>query len=58
MPDNTVVSYAKTAEAIEMPFGLWTRAGRRKHVLHESTLAQPVNTTAPSVCGGDAALLL
>ena len=23
------------AEAIEMPFGLWTRIGPRNHVLHE-----------------------
>jgi len=27
------VSPAKTAEAIEMPFGLWTRVGSRNHVL-------------------------
>jgi len=25
---------AKTDEPIEMPFGLWTRVGQRKHVLH------------------------
>jgi len=30
----TVVSPTKTAEPIEMPFGLWTRMGPRKHVLH------------------------
>ena len=29
----TVVSHAKTAESIEMPFGLWTRVGPRNHVL-------------------------
>jgi len=29
----TVVSPAKTAEPIEMPFGLRTRMGPRKHVL-------------------------
>jgi len=29
----TVVSPAKTAEPIEMPFGIWTRVGPRKHVL-------------------------
>jgi len=28
-----VVSPAKTAEAIEMPFGLWARVGLRNHVL-------------------------
>jgi len=26
------VSCTKTAEPIEMPFGLWTWVGRRKHV--------------------------
>jgi len=29
----TVVSPAKTAEPIEMPFGLWARVGPRNHVL-------------------------
>jgi len=29
------IGCAKMAEAIEMPFGLWTRVGRWKHVLHE-----------------------
>jgi len=43
----------KTAELIEMPFGLWTRVGSMKHVLHGGTL---VNTIEPSVCVGDAAL--
>jgi len=28
-----IVSRAKTAELIEMSFGLWTRVGTRKHVL-------------------------
>jgi len=27
------INCAKTAEPIEMPFGLWTRVGPRKHVL-------------------------
>jgi len=27
------MSPAKTAEPIEMPFGLWTRVGQRNHVL-------------------------
>jgi len=31
MPDNTAASCAKIAEPIEMPFGLWTRVGQRKH---------------------------
>ena len=29
----TIVSLAKAAEPIEMPFGLLTRVGPRKHVL-------------------------
>jgi len=33
MPDDTVVSCAKTAEPIEMPFGLWARVGSKNHVL-------------------------
>ena len=28
----SAVIYAKTAEPIEMPFGLWARMGRRNHV--------------------------
>ena len=36
MPDDTAVNCAKMAELIEMPFGLWTRMGPRKHVLHGS----------------------
>jgi len=36
------VSCAKTAEPIEMLFGMWTRLGPRKHVLDVGcTLAQP-----------------
>jgi len=33
MPDNTDMKCAKTAEMIEMQFGLWTRVGARKHIL-------------------------
>jgi len=33
MSDDTAMSCAKMAEPIEMPFGLWTRMGRKKHVL-------------------------
>jgi len=29
------MSCAKTAEPIEMPFGIWTRVGPEKHVLRE-----------------------
>ena len=31
-----MVSCAKTAESIEMPFGLWARMGPRNHVLDGS----------------------
>ena len=34
---HSTVSYAKTAELIEMPFGMWTLAGPRKHVLDGCT---------------------
>jgi len=36
-----IVSPAKTAEPIEMPFGRWTRVGQRKHALDEGAHAQP-----------------
>jgi len=29
MPDDTAVSYAKMAEPIDLPFGLWTRLAER-----------------------------
>jgi len=29
----TILSRAKTAEPIEMPFGIWTRVGTENHVL-------------------------
>jgi len=52
------VSPAKTAEPMEMLFGLWTRLGPRKHALdggaHWRNLA---NTIEPSMCGCDAAFL-
>jgi len=32
MPDDTVVSCAKMAKPVEIPFGLRTRVGPRKHV--------------------------
>jgi len=38
------MSSAKTAEPIEMPFGIWTRVGATWQML-----------TEPSMCGGDAA---
>jgi len=30
----TIVSRPKTAELIEMPFGLWTSVGQRNHILY------------------------
>jgi len=52
----SAVSCAKTAEPIEMLFGIWTRLGPRKHVLGEGAHWRNLtNTTEPSVCGGDAA---
>ena len=62
------VNCAKTAEPIDLPFGLWTRVGLRKHKFNRIRQAAPMccyglvhwhhlaNTTEPSVCGGDAAL--
>jgi len=56
------------AEPIDLPFGLWTRVGRRKHKFNRICQLAPVcqrgkahwrhpaNTTEPSVCGGDAVL--
>jgi len=52
-----IMSPSKTAEPIEMLFGLWTRVGPSNYVLdggvHWHHLA---NTFEPSVCGGNAAL--
>ena len=31
----SALSCAKTAEPIDVPFGMWTRMGARKHVLDE-----------------------
>jgi len=33
MPDDTAVSCAKMAKPVEIPFGLRTRVGPRKHVV-------------------------
>jgi len=63
-----VVTCAKTAELIVMPFGLWTLMGRRKHKFNRMRQVAPMcphvkadwrhlaNTIEPSVCGGDAVL--
>jgi len=53
---DSAVSCAKIAELIEMPFGVWTLVGPRKHQLgsHRRHLS---NMIQPSICGGDAAFL-
>ena len=60
MPGHTrrhsVISWAQTAEPIEMVFGLLTGVGRRRHMLHGTHWRHLANTSEPSVCGGDAAL--
>jgi len=55
---NPAMNCAKTAEPIEMPFGMWTWVGPRKHVLYKSAHWRNVaNTIEPSMCGGNAAFL-
>ena len=53
----TIVSPAKTAEPVDIPFGDLRPVGPRNHVLvggaHWRNLAY---TTEPSVCGDDVAL--
>jgi len=65
-------STKKMAESIDVPFGLWTRVGRRKHKFNSSRQVAPMcphrralmrahwinlaNTTEPSVFVGDASL--
>jgi len=61
------VNCAKTAEPIEVPFGFWTRVGRRKHKFSRVRQVVPTyphvrarwrhlaNTIEPSVYCGDAA---
>jgi len=61
----SAVTCAKTAEPIDLPFGLWTRVGRRKHKFNRirqvasmcphgrTHFHQLPNTIEPSVCGGD-----
>jgi len=58
----------KMAERIDLPFGFWTRVGRRKHGFNRirqvasmchhgmAHLRNLANTTEPSICGSDAAL--
>jgi len=53
----TVVSPAKTAERIKIPFGMWTRVGPRNYNALDGVyiLCNLVNATEPSLYGGDAA---
>jgi len=65
---HSPVSCAKAAEPIDLPFGLWTRDGRRKHKFSRIRQVAPMspdgrahwrqleNMIEPSVCGGDAVL--
>jgi len=48
----------KTVEPIDLPFGLWTRLGQRKHKFNALVRwrRNVAITTEPSVCCGDAAL--
>jgi len=41
------VRYAKTAEPIDMPFGLWTQVGPRR-----------IRLNPPSMCGGNVAFFI
>ena len=59
---------AKTAEPIDLAFGLWTLVGPKKHkfnlIRQVALMCPPIlahwrhlaNTIEPSVCGGDAVL--
>jgi len=45
------VRAVKTAEAVEMLFGIWTRVASRKHALGESAHWRHLaNTIEPSMC--------
>jgi len=61
------VSCAEMAELIDLPFGLWTRMGRRKHKFNRICQVAPkchlmmahwrhLANIEPSVCSGDEAL--
>ena len=62
------MSCAETAEAIHLPFGLWTGVGLKKHKFNRIHRVAPVcppgkarwrhlvNTIEPSVCSGDAVM--
>jgi len=60
----------ETAEPVDLPFGLWTRVGRRKHKFNRIRQVAPTcphgrahwrhlaNTIEPSACGGHVVLLV
>ena len=53
------MSCARTAEPIDLPFGLWTRwagGSTRSIELGKAQWRHLANTIEPSVCGGDAVL--
>ena len=51
-----IVSPAKMAKPIKMPFGIWTRVHASKHVLDGGAHCQHLaSMTEPSMCGDDAA---
>jgi len=53
----SAVSCAKTAEPIEMKFGILRQVDPENHVLDEGAHWRHLtNTTEPSMCGGDATL--
>jgi len=53
------MSCAKTAEHIDMSFGLWTRVDPKKRALDGGTNWRNLaNTTEPSMCGGDVAFFV
>jgi len=55
--DREPCKAAKTSEAIEMLFAMWTQVGARKRVLDGAAhWRNLVNTTELSMCGGDVAL--
>ena len=55
---HSAVSGAKMAQPTEMPFGLWTQMGSKKHVLHRGSHCRNLaDTPEPSVCGGNVAFL-
>jgi len=42
VPNNTAMSCAETAEMIDLPFGLWTQLGQRKHSFNRIRQVAPM----------------